>query len=122
MKFESAAELKAHRARRHTLPKVGYFSGGFPDDGSFPSAASQVDETWDAAERETLIAYLEAGEVIASCRGMSNCRICQKWNGNKDLSDGTHVWPEGYSHYLRDHGVKPPQEFIDHALSNLNSD
>ena len=35
--------------------------------------------------------------------------------GGTDLSDGHYVWPFGFAHYVEAHGVKPPQEFIDHV-------
>jgi hypothetical protein len=36
--------------------------------------------------------------------------------GSTCRSDGTFVWPEGFAHYLEEHAVRPPQEFIQHAL------
>lgn len=33
------------------------------------------------------------------------------------MSDGTWLWPEGLSHYVREHGVVLPEEFVVHALS-----
>lgn len=36
--------------------------------------------------------------------------------GTTCSSDGTFVWPEGFAHYLEEHAVRPPQEFVQHAL------
>lgn len=113
----TAAELKRKRGLRHTLPKVGFFSGGFPDDPAWPTAESQVDETWPIEERERVLTYLEAHPIIASYRGSSTCRLCGIRNGSQERSDGKHVWPTGYAHYVRDHGVKPPEAFLTSILS-----
>jgi hypothetical protein len=32
--------------------------------------------------------------------------------GNKDLTDGVWLWPEGLSHYVINHGIILPEEFI----------
>ena len=36
-------------------------------------------------------------------------------NGSLELTDGTYVWPEGLAHYVEQHGVKLPGEFLEHA-------
>lgn len=42
-------------------------------------------------------------------RGWSNCRLCGKQNGSKELEiirgDTKYRIPEGYLHYLEDHHV-----------------
>ena len=48
--------------------------------------------------------------------GLSTCRICKSENGSDTHCDGAYYWPEGYIHYVRDHHVKPPQDFIDHCV------
>ena len=53
--------------------------------------------------------------------GYSPCRICGQQNGALELSDGVFVWPDGLAHYVSDHLVKPPQEFVVHALAALAS-
>ena len=37
------------------------------------------------------------------------------------LTDGTYVWPEGLAHYVSEHAVRPPEDFIKHALANLRA-
>ena len=67
-----------------------------------------VDPSWDATERDLVIAYLERGRVKDSWRGSSSCRICGCRNGSTCLTDGTYTWPQGFAHYLRQHQVRPP--------------
>src|SRR5262249_34367885 len=50
-------------------------------------------------------------------RGTSWCRfLCDGGNGCCELSDGCWIWPEGLSHYVRDHHVRLPGEFITDAM------
>ena len=83
-----------------------------------PFPQDYVDPTWDAGERIRIIAYLKTGKAIEWWLGFSFCRFgCGEGvPGTTDLSDGTYVWPAGFVHYVELHGVRPPQEFIDHAL------
>lgn len=37
--------------------------------------------------------------------------------GSRELTDGEWVWPEGLSHYVREHGVGLPEQFISHVLA-----
>jgi hypothetical protein len=37
--------------------------------------------------------------------------------GSSDLSDGFWVWPEGLAHYIEDHHVVLPDDFIRHVLA-----
>ncbi|MEV4556282.1 hypothetical protein AB0K51_04695 [Kitasatospora sp. NPDC049285] len=59
--------------------------------------------------------YLDHGQVAASWMGASRCRLCSRSNGSRDLTDGYYLWPEGLAHYVLDHGVRLPAEFVDHV-------
>lgn len=74
-----------------------------------------VDESWDEEQRNAVILYLDSYDSLYWWRGSSRCRFCDIRNGSRCQSDGTYVWPSGFSHYLLEHGVKPPQEFILHV-------
>lgn len=104
------------------LIREGFWRGGYPDDQTLPDAAAAQDETWTGEERTRVLQHLAEGEVTASYRGMSSCRICGKRNGSQDISDGTFVWPSGFAHYLTDHAVKPSQAFIDHVNATHTQD
>lgn len=62
--------------------------------------------------------YLDSGVYAGGYRGYSQCRICMKLNGSRELTDGTWVWPEGLSHYVRDHSVTLPQLIIEKACGS----
>ncbi len=87
-----------------------------------PNPRDWVDRDWDAAERAKIIDYLESGTVYTRFFGYSYCRMgCERNEremGSCDLTDGVWIYPQGYSHYLRCHDVKPPNEFIAHIREN----
>lgn len=78
---------------------------------------SMVDTSWGAEERDLVVGYLRAGRVAVQFRGLSRCRFCGRENGSKELSDGTFSWPEGLPHYLEEHGVRLPDEFVEHVAA-----
>jgi hypothetical protein len=95
---------------------IGYWHDpSRPDDG-LPVAQDHVDTTWDSRERDLVVDYVLCADVLTQWRGVSACRFCGKFVGSKCLTDKVYQWPEGYVHYLQEHGVKPPQEFIDHII------
>jgi hypothetical protein len=67
----------------------------------------------------TIADYLDGGKVFEWYLGWSNCCICGCINGTTELSDGAYVWPEGLSHYVREHKVRLPNEFIQHVIDKL---
>jgi len=114
--------LKFHPDRRLAetdLKFIGYWYNDMSPD--LPNPRGFEDRTWDEKEKRRVIEYLDNGEVYESWRGFSFCRYgCEIWNGTKCLTDGAWVWAEGFSHYLKEHHVKPDQEFIDHVLGRLS--
>lgn len=98
----------------NSLIAIGYWHSptqDLPDPGAF------VDHSWDAAERDMVAEYLKKGVTLMQYRGFSWCRFkCGiTTNGTKDFSDGTYVWPEGLAHYVEEHCVRLPEEFIEHV-------
>jgi len=87
-------------------------------EGVLPVPWDYVDETWDENEKFAVLAHLKLGTEFEAWRGFSWCRFrCDgRMSGHRDLTDGTYVWPEGFAHYVEVHNVKPPEEFIRHAL------
>jgi hypothetical protein len=53
--------------------------------------------------------------------GQSSCRFCGADNGALEYSDGVYQWPEGLAHYVSDHSVRLPGEFVAHAVERLDS-
>jgi hypothetical protein len=96
---------------------VGYWG----EDGvGHPS--EYVSDTWavpgiDGSERRyRVINHLAAGMMHEAWLGFAGCRICKCQNGTLCLSDGTWRWPEGYLHYIEEHSVMPPTEFINYVM------
>jgi len=49
-----------------------------------------------------------------SYMGYSQCRVCGIRNGTKTYYTDLFAWPEGYAHYIEEHGVKPSSAFVLH--------
>jgi hypothetical protein len=83
----------------------------------FPDPREHIDESWSGPERDAVITHVEhRGERAALYAGLASCRLCGAALGCADLTDGVYYWPEGLDHYLREHHVKLPQEFVMHVL------
>ena len=112
------------RPRRHgraTAPSklrlIGYWRGEF-EPGRWPDARWFVDRSWPSETRELVADYLRRGRTLKQYRGLSPCRFCGRHNGSKELTDGTYCWPEGLAHYLIQHDVRLPSEFVAHVESS----
>jgi hypothetical protein len=86
-----------------------------------PSPAALVAPGWNQADMPSVLAYLRAGQEWIRFHGWSYCRfdcgIAPSALGDRDLTDGVWVWPEGLAHYVEVHSVRLPDEFIDHLRS-----
>jgi hypothetical protein len=100
---------------RSGLILIGYWRA--KDAAHWPDPVDFIDSTWDVDERDIVVDHLSRGFVVRAYMGYSPCRICGRDNGALELSDGIYVWPEGLAHYLADHGVRPPEQFVAHALA-----
>ncbi|MEK6833230.1 MAG: hypothetical protein AABY32_04230 [Nanoarchaeota archaeon] len=63
---------------------------------------------------EQIVHYLLNGNKAVGYMGFSGCRICNKHLGSYDYTDGTWMWPEKLEHYVSEHNVILPEEFISH--------
>ncbi len=95
---------------------IGYWIRSLADD-EYPPPQELVTD-YDPATRDQIAAYLDAGSTFAVYRGLSWCRFfCDHPMGNCELTDGEWVWPQDLSHYVRNHDVRLPDEFVDHVFS-----
>jgi hypothetical protein len=97
------------------------FGRPLDDDMHLPHVEAFIDQDWDSTERERIAVYLKRGRVLNSYKGWSTCRLCKKHNGSTDLGDDKWLWPEGFAHYVRDHAVKPHEEFLNHVRITFRS-
>jgi hypothetical protein len=91
---------------------IGFWAS--PGNDDLPNPADFVDGSWDESERQLVDDYLASGQVAAAWIGASRCRLCKRVNGSRDFTDGFFLWPEGLGHYVLDHGVRLPAEFLAH--------
>lgn len=96
---------------------IGYWRSAA--EPHWPDPAWFVDDAWSPAERARVLAYLRGGVALWAVAGPSWCRFrCSNFSsGSSELSDGRFVWPGGLAHYVECHAVRPPDEFVAHALS-----
>ena len=100
-----------------TLRLIGYWRSETGPD--WPDPKAFVDPTWGSDERDDVASYLHAGTIARLFMGWSYCRFCGEQNGDLEFSDGVYLWPEGLAHYVTDHQVRLPSEFVEHAVSCL---
>ena len=74
-----------------------------------------------------MINYLSSGKLTGVWCDWSWCRFRCKHSledmsimGSMDQSDGTYIWPKGLIHYIKEHDVWLPSEFVEHAFSGEN--
>ncbi|MCA9682919.1 MAG: ankyrin repeat domain-containing protein, partial [Myxococcales bacterium] len=96
--------------------QIGYWS-------SSNDPRTLVDPSWPLRERVRLATYLRRGEVLNYWLGFSHCRfdcgIPPQCTGTKDLGDECYIWPEGLPHYIEEHAVRLPAEFLAHVAPRL---
>lgn len=64
--------------------------------------------------------------IVGRNRSSSSSRMIggqqhNKFMGCCTLTDGKYVWPEGLAHYIAEHAVRPPEDFIQHATGSLRA-
>ena len=98
-----------------TYRLIGYWRS--ETDDRWPDPTDFVDSSWAGDDRELVIEHLRGGKYIRAYKGCSRCRFCGVNNGALELTDGVYLWPEGLAHYVEDHGVRLPSEFVEHVLA-----
>lgn len=80
-----------------------------------------VDPDWRCQDRAKLVHYLRSASPARQYLGYSYCRfdcgIEDHELGDSDLTDGAWCWPCGLAHYVEQHAIKLPDEFVAHAES-----
>ncbi len=102
----------------HTPPVlrlVGYWAS--EEDSRWPEIHAFVANDWDPEERSVVLHHLlSQGVKFVQFAEASWCRMgCGAYMGAGELTDGVYVWPEGLAHYLTEHTVRLPEEFVAHC-------
>ena len=100
--------------RRPVLRVIGYWASN--TDPSLPNPATLAVND-DDANAHRIADVLDQGVPYLYAMGLSPCRICGKPNGSAELTNGTYAWPEGLSHYVREHRIALPPDLSVNALS-----
>ena len=105
------------------LKAVGFWNGD--SEERFVDPALLVDEEWEQENMDKIIAYLKGFKRINHQMGFSYCRFgCNGGSrfdpnmGTSEQTDGIWIWPEGLVHYVEDHNIRLPSEFIDTMKRN----
>lgn len=106
-----------HDGDERPLVTIGYWHGQAGD--GWPDVRDFVDLNQDAEEQGLVATYLTSGTITAVSMGGSPCRICGTQSGSAELSDGVYVWPEGLAHYVFEHAVRLPSDFVSHTLRRI---
>jgi hypothetical protein len=103
-----------------SLNLIGYWIMSLKGDPFLPPQEFVSDE--ESTVRQIVANYLDSGTMARAYRSTEWCRfLCRGDNGSCELSDGYWIWPEGLSHYVRDHNVRLPDEFVADALAGRPS-
>jgi hypothetical protein len=105
---------------RLELKAVGYWRSW--EERRFPRPQWLVREDWRVSERDRIVRYLQEGRLFYGCVGYSFCRfhcgIPHRQMGCYGITDGVWVWPQGLAHYVENHSVVLPEEFVETMLAN----
>ena len=83
----------------YSFCRLGCFAGGGGDGGSGSGSGSG------------------SGGGGSESRGAESSNLM----GCTTLTDGKYVWPEGLAHYVSEHAVRLPEDFVRHSLGNLRA-
>lgn len=87
------------------------------DPESGPYFAADRGRVEDAAERERIAGFLDAGTVILFTTAREPDRVDPASGGEVGMSlrtDGEWVWSDALAYYVRRHGIAPDPDFYAH--------
>lgn len=75
----------------------------------------------DVEEQDRLLDYLDGAPVVVPGRGYDLDRLAANAESTVPIafhSDGTWIWPAAVNYYLREYGVSPEPELVQHIRAN----
>jgi hypothetical protein len=103
------------------LRAIGFWRSIRDVDTTLPDPREFVDPASDPEERGRVADYLRMGRRLRVHEGKSRSRLCGTMTGSDEQTDGTYLWPEGLTHYVAEHAVKLPAEFLEHIARELDA-
>lgn len=108
----------SEKSDRMKFRAIGYWR----ENGSFfdlPDPRECIDPDWDPAERFAVGRYLRRGQIVAVSRGKALCRLCGEILDGRTLADSAYAWPGGTAHYVEEHSVRLPEDFVSHVQARI---
>jgi hypothetical protein len=102
--------------RNLNITSVGFWNSPSRRDGGIQEVEAAKGELSND-ECDAVLAFIKGSGINMAYRGMARCRACDEMLGSCRMltPDAAFVFPQLYEHYIVEHGVRPPQEFIDAA-------
>jgi len=96
---------------------LGYWIRSLDDSEFFPP--QEFVGPMDADVRLVVADYLDRGDERQIYRSHLSCRFCCGYEVvYRKLTDGRWVWPSDLGHYVREHGITLPSDFVEHVRSH----
>jgi hypothetical protein len=64
-------------------------------------------------DKDMLIHYLISGTRLLVALKVSKCQMCDQLLGTTGLTDGEWTWTSQLAHYVSEHNLKLPEEFVE---------
>lgn len=105
--------------KKYRIEPVGYWSEKYENGVTPMFLTGEIDPFM----KSQIVHYLKSGHRGIEFLGRARCRFhCKKSYSseleNTDFTDGSWVWPEGLAHYVEEHNLLLPPEFILHMHNN----
>lgn len=117
---ETDSAFMSRMERRYPGKKfVGFWRSSKDSVSDLPWPHDTIDESQPEELLNVVADYLDDKrffDIQNGWMGVSNCRICGKRLGSVDCVDSKWVWPDGLGHYVRDHKIRLPDQFVTHIL------
>src|ERR1043166_3188722 len=97
------------------LRPVGFWTQRHGD--GLPDPKKLQTPSWERDRRGFIAGYLMTGAVLDEI-DPTNCAICGVDAGHRERTDGVWRWPEGLAHYVTAHGVRLPDELVQHMAAH----
>ncbi len=90
------------------------------DDDGVPSFEDDHPVIEDQEERDRVVSYLDGGEILMTTTSLGNDYRDPERGEVVPMTfrtDGTWIWTDALTYYVREHGLRPQEELMDHVDS-----